>query len=47
MKNIKTLCRSNKFKAAPIWTYKFELPDCSNSLKTNQGYFDYITGTDR
>ena len=42
-KNIKTLCKGNKFKtSAPTWNEKFELPDGSYSVSAIQDYFDYI-----
>ena len=41
--NIKSLHNNNKFKiSAPIWNYKFELPDGSYSVSDIQNYLEYI-----
>ena len=43
MENIKNLYDNNKFKiSAPIWNYKFELPDWSYSVSGIPDYFEYI-----
>ena len=42
-KNIKKLCKNNKFKiSAPTWNEEFELPDGSYSVSDIQNYFEYI-----
>ena len=41
-KNIKKLCKNNKFKiSAPTWNEEFELPDGSYSVLDIQNYFDH------
>ena len=40
--NIKSLYRNYKFKVAPTWNDKFELPDGSFSVSDIQDHFDYI-----
>ena len=42
-KNIKKLCKNNKFKiSAPTQNEEFELPDGSYSVSDIQNYFEYI-----
>ena len=42
-KNIKSEYNNNKFKiSAPIWNYKFDLPDGSYSIADIQDYFELI-----
>ena len=42
-KNIESSYNNNKFKiSAPIWNYKFELPDGQYSVSDIQDYFEYI-----
>ena len=42
-KNIKKLCKNNKFKiSAPTWNEEFKLPDGSYSVSDIQNYFEYI-----
>ena len=42
LKNIKSSYNNNKFKTAPTWNNKFELPDGSYSALDIQDYFKYI-----
>ena len=41
-KDIKSSYNNNKFKSAPTWNEKFELPDESYSISDIQNYFKYI-----
>ena len=41
-KNIRKSYKNNKFKIAPKWNEKFELPDGPYSISDIQNYFEYI-----